>query len=112
MTRTALRDEDYQRLLAFRTELRDFLRWSEQAAHDAGLTPLCISCCWSCAATPRGRTDDRAGGRGASHPPSQRRRAGTASGGWGTAHASSATLPITVRCISTSQAAGAHSCSL
>lgn len=33
------RDEDYQRLLAFRTELRDFLRWSEQAAHDAGLTP-------------------------------------------------------------------------
>jgi DNA-binding MarR family transcriptional regulator len=34
-----LDDEDYQRLLAFRTELRDFLRWSEQAAHDAGLTP-------------------------------------------------------------------------
>jgi DNA-binding MarR family transcriptional regulator len=33
------RDEDYQRLLAFRTELRDFLRWSEQAAHSAGLTP-------------------------------------------------------------------------
>ncbi len=35
----ALRDEDYQSLLAFRTELRSFLRWSEQAAHDAGLTP-------------------------------------------------------------------------
>lgn len=34
-----LDDTDYQRLLAFRTELRDFLRWSEQAAHDAGLTP-------------------------------------------------------------------------
>jgi DNA-binding MarR family transcriptional regulator len=34
-----LRDSDYQRLLAFRTELRDFLRWSEQAANDAGLTP-------------------------------------------------------------------------
>ncbi|MGH2880801.1 MAG: MarR family winged helix-turn-helix transcriptional regulator [Solirubrobacteraceae bacterium] len=33
-----LDDEDYQRLLAFRTELRDFLRWSEQAAQDAGLT--------------------------------------------------------------------------
>ena len=33
-----LEDEDYQRLLAFRTELRDFLRWSEQAAHDGGLT--------------------------------------------------------------------------
>jgi DNA-binding MarR family transcriptional regulator len=31
--------EDYQRLLAFRTELRSFLRWSEQAAHEAGLTP-------------------------------------------------------------------------
>ncbi len=35
----SLRDEDYQRLLVFRTELRDFLRWSEQAAHGAGLTP-------------------------------------------------------------------------
>lgn len=34
-----LHDKDYQRLLEFRTELRDFLRWSEQAAHDAGLTP-------------------------------------------------------------------------
>jgi DNA-binding MarR family transcriptional regulator len=34
-----LRDEDYQRLLAFRSELRDFMRWSEQAAHHAGLTP-------------------------------------------------------------------------
>jgi DNA-binding MarR family transcriptional regulator len=34
-----LRDEDYQSLLVFRTELRGFLRWSEQAAHDAGLTP-------------------------------------------------------------------------
>lgn len=34
-----LTDVDYQRLLAFRSELRDFLRWSEQAAHDAGLTP-------------------------------------------------------------------------
>jgi DNA-binding MarR family transcriptional regulator len=34
-----LQDTDYHRLLAFRTELRDFLRWSEQAAHDAGLTP-------------------------------------------------------------------------
>ncbi len=31
--------EDYQRLLAFRTELRSFLRWSEEAAHEAGLTP-------------------------------------------------------------------------
>jgi DNA-binding MarR family transcriptional regulator len=34
-----LLDEDYQRLLAFRSELREFLRWSEQAAHNAGLTP-------------------------------------------------------------------------
>jgi DNA-binding MarR family transcriptional regulator len=34
-----LLDEDYQRLRAFRSELRDFLRWSEQTAHDAGLTP-------------------------------------------------------------------------
>ncbi|MEO9176731.1 MAG: MarR family transcriptional regulator [Gaiellales bacterium] len=34
-----VRDEDYQRLLRFRTELRAFLRKSEAAAHDAGLTP-------------------------------------------------------------------------
>lgn len=34
-----LRAEDYQRLLAFRMELRSFLRWSEEAAHQAGLTP-------------------------------------------------------------------------
>lgn len=38
-TVTPLLAEDYQRLLAFRTELRSFLRWSEEAAHDAGLTP-------------------------------------------------------------------------
>jgi DNA-binding MarR family transcriptional regulator len=35
----ALTDEDYAELLAFRTELRRFLRHSEQAAQDAGLTP-------------------------------------------------------------------------
>lgn len=34
-----LQAADYQRLLVFRTELRDFLRWSERAAHNAGLTP-------------------------------------------------------------------------
>ena len=34
-----LLDEEYQRLLAFRSELREFLRWSEQTARDAGLTP-------------------------------------------------------------------------
>jgi DNA-binding MarR family transcriptional regulator len=34
-----LSDEDYQRLLAFRSELRGFLRWSEQTAQSAGLTP-------------------------------------------------------------------------
>jgi DNA-binding MarR family transcriptional regulator len=38
-TTRPLRDEDYQRLLAFRKELREFLRWSEQAANDGGLTP-------------------------------------------------------------------------
>ncbi len=38
-TARSLRDEDYQRLLAFRQELREFLRWSEQAADDSGLTP-------------------------------------------------------------------------
>jgi DNA-binding MarR family transcriptional regulator len=32
-------DEDYGRLLELRTDLRRFLRWSEQQARDAGLTP-------------------------------------------------------------------------
>jgi DNA-binding MarR family transcriptional regulator len=32
-------DAEYRRLLAFRTNLRRFLHWSEQQAHDAGLTP-------------------------------------------------------------------------
>ena len=35
----ALLDEDYQRLLGFRSELRRFLSWSEQTAREAGLTP-------------------------------------------------------------------------
>lgn len=35
----AVREEEYQWLLAFRTELRAFLHWSEQKANDAGLTP-------------------------------------------------------------------------
>ncbi|HEX4806864.1 MAG TPA: MarR family transcriptional regulator [Conexibacter sp.] len=39
MTRRALADADYERLLAFRIELRRFLRHSETVAHDAGLTP-------------------------------------------------------------------------
>ncbi len=39
MSRRALADADYERLLAFRIELRRFLRHSEAVAHDAGLTP-------------------------------------------------------------------------
>jgi DNA-binding MarR family transcriptional regulator len=38
-TARPLLDEDYQRLLAFRSELREFLRWSEHTADNAGLTP-------------------------------------------------------------------------
>jgi DNA-binding MarR family transcriptional regulator len=34
-----VRDEDYRRLLGFRTELRRFLYWSEEEAGAAGLTP-------------------------------------------------------------------------
>jgi DNA-binding MarR family transcriptional regulator len=34
-----LGDDDYRRLLELRTGLRRFLRWSEQAAQAAGLTP-------------------------------------------------------------------------
>ena len=34
-----LKDDDYARLLAFRTDLRRFLHWSEQRAREVGLTP-------------------------------------------------------------------------
>jgi DNA-binding MarR family transcriptional regulator len=34
-----LDDQQYARLLAFRTELRRFIQWSEDAARDADLTP-------------------------------------------------------------------------
>jgi DNA-binding MarR family transcriptional regulator len=36
---TALTDQDYQDLLAFRTSLRRFQHWSETKAREAGLTP-------------------------------------------------------------------------
>jgi DNA-binding MarR family transcriptional regulator len=36
---SGVRDEDYRRLLGFRTGLRRFLRWSEREAEAAGLTP-------------------------------------------------------------------------
>lgn len=39
MSERLLEAADYGRLLAFRTELRSFLHWSEQAAAAAGLTP-------------------------------------------------------------------------
>jgi DNA-binding MarR family transcriptional regulator len=32
-------DDDYQRLLSFRTQLRAFLQWSEAEAEAAGITP-------------------------------------------------------------------------
>ena len=38
MTAAGLPDEQYQELLAFRTALRRFLRWSEQQAEAAGVT--------------------------------------------------------------------------
>lgn len=38
-SKSALTDADYRRLLAFRSELRAFVRWSEAAAGEAGLTP-------------------------------------------------------------------------
>jgi len=34
-----LGDEEYRQILAFRTQLRRFLRWSEEQARTAGLTP-------------------------------------------------------------------------
>jgi DNA-binding MarR family transcriptional regulator len=39
MSRRRLDDADYRRLLAFRIELRRFLRHSEQVAQELGLTP-------------------------------------------------------------------------
>lgn len=36
---TAMRQSDYARLLAFRTDLRRFLHWSEEQARAAGITP-------------------------------------------------------------------------
>lgn len=39
MSRRHLQDADYARLLAFRVELRAFLRHSEELARDAGMTP-------------------------------------------------------------------------
>ncbi|HLI14674.1 MAG TPA: DUF488 family protein [Acidimicrobiales bacterium] len=39
MAKTRLGDADYRRLLTLRTGLRRFLRWSEERAHEAGLTP-------------------------------------------------------------------------
>jgi DNA-binding MarR family transcriptional regulator len=36
---SALTDDDYERLLAFRDGLRRFLHWSEQQARAAGLSP-------------------------------------------------------------------------
>jgi DNA-binding MarR family transcriptional regulator len=36
---TPMRQSDYARLLAFRTDLRRFLHWSEEQARAAGLTP-------------------------------------------------------------------------
>jgi DNA-binding MarR family transcriptional regulator len=38
-TRANLSDRDYRRLLAFRTDLRRFLHWSEEQAGDEDVTP-------------------------------------------------------------------------
>jgi DNA-binding MarR family transcriptional regulator len=48
-------DDDYRRLLAFRTELRRFLRWSEETARGAGTTPALHQLL----VAVRGLTDDR-----------------------------------------------------
>jgi DNA-binding MarR family transcriptional regulator len=39
VTRRSIGTEDYRRLLALRTDLRRFLRWSEEQAQAAGLAP-------------------------------------------------------------------------
>jgi DNA-binding MarR family transcriptional regulator len=37
---SSVRDDDYRRLLEFRTGLRRFLHWSEEQAHAVGLSPM------------------------------------------------------------------------
>ena len=51
-------DEDYQRLLAFRTKLRQFMQWSEAEAEAQGVTPAqhqLLLAVWG-SATPGGPT--------------------------------------------------------
>ncbi len=38
-SKSGLTDEDFQHLLELRTSLKQYLRWSEQAAKGAGVTP-------------------------------------------------------------------------
>ncbi|MCL4434971.1 MAG: MarR family transcriptional regulator [Actinobacteria bacterium] len=38
-SKSALTDEEFQRLLELRTSLKQYLRWNEHAAKDAGITP-------------------------------------------------------------------------
>lgn len=40
MSSGSVRDDDYRRLLEFRTGLRRFLHWSEEQAHAVGLSPM------------------------------------------------------------------------
>ena len=60
LSERSLLDEDYRRLLAFRSELRRFLSWSEQTAREAGPDVLAASAAARPARSPRGaRADDR-----------------------------------------------------
>ena len=38
-SKSTLTDEEFQRLLELRTSLKQYLRWNEHAAKDAGITP-------------------------------------------------------------------------
>ena len=68
-----LLDEDYQRLLAFRSQLRDFLRWSEQAAQERRSDTIAAPAAAGSTRPPRpARADDRTGRRGAAHTPPAR----------------------------------------
>ena len=68
-----LRDADYEDLLALRTGLRRFLRWSDQQAEAAGLTPAQHQLCWPIRghSRPPG-ADGRRGGRLSAAAPPQR----------------------------------------
>ena len=89
MTRAGpLTDAEYRALARFRYALRVFLRFSEDAARAAGLTPASTSCCWRSGASRTAADDHRrspSGCSSATTPPSSW-STGPPRPAWSTAH--------------------------